>query len=112
MTALIPSNKRERPRSRAERFCEDYELGLPTLPTLMAGACPPGLSVAVADAGGMGAMGSLTTTPEGIREWVAEFRAASQDAFQLNTWVPDPTPLLRLTSRCRTARPSGRASCG
>jgi nitronate monooxygenase len=58
----------------------------------MAGACPPGLSIAVADAGGMGAMGALMTKPGGIREWVREFRAASGGPFQLNTWVPDPPP--------------------
>jgi nitronate monooxygenase len=41
----------------------------------------------------MGAMGALMTTPEGIREWVSEFRAASGGPFQLNTWVPDPPPV-------------------
>jgi nitronate monooxygenase len=78
---------------RAERFCEEYGLRLPILLAPMAGACPPSLSVAVANAGGMGAMGALVTTPEGIREWVAEFRAASGGPFQLNTWVPDPPPV-------------------
>jgi nitronate monooxygenase len=58
----------------------------------MAGACPASLSIAVANAGGMGAMGALVTTPAGIRDWVAEFRAASRGPFQLNTWVPDPEP--------------------
>lgn len=58
----------------------------------MAGACPASLSIAVANAGGMGAMGALVTSPSGIREWVNEFRAGSNGPFQLNTWVPDPTP--------------------
>ena len=86
------SDKSERPRDRARRFCEEYGLKLPILLAPMAGACPPGLSVEVANAGGMGAMGALTTPPEGIREWVAEFRAASGGPFQLNTWAPDPPP--------------------
>ena len=56
----------------------------------MAGACPPSLSIAVANAGGMGAMGALVTPPEGIRDWVREFKAHSRGAFQLNIWIPDP----------------------
>jgi len=58
----------------------------------MAGACPAGLSIAVANAGGMGAMGALLTPPEGIRHWVREFREASHGPFQLNVWIPDPKP--------------------
>lgn len=92
MTMSRASDKSERPRDRAERFCDEYGLRLPILLAPMAGACPPGLSIAVADAGGMGAMGALMTGPEGIREWVAEFRAACGGPFQLNTWVPDPPP--------------------
>ncbi|HEX8721867.1 MAG TPA: nitronate monooxygenase [Pyrinomonadaceae bacterium] len=93
MTLTKSPNRGERPRARAERFCEEYGLGLPILLAPMAGACPPGLSVAVANAGGMGAMGALMTEPEGIREWVAEFRAGSGAPFQLNLWVPDPPPV-------------------
>jgi nitronate monooxygenase len=88
------ANKGLRPRERADRFCEQYGLKLPILLAPMAGACPPSLSIAVANAGGMGAMGALMTKPEGIREWVKEFRAGSSGPFQLNVWVPDP-PLQR-----------------
>ncbi len=80
------------PGDRAALFCEEYGLKLPILQAPMAGACPPGLSIAVANAGGMGAMGALMTKPGGIREWVREFRSASGGPFQLNTWAPDPTP--------------------
>jgi len=58
----------------------------------MAGACPVSLSIAVANAGGMGAMGALLTTANGIRDWAHEFRAGSTGALQLNTWIPDPAP--------------------
>jgi nitronate monooxygenase len=58
----------------------------------MAGACPAGLSIAVANAGGMGAMGALLTQPAGIRAWAAEFRSGSSGPFQLNVWIPDPKP--------------------
>jgi nitronate monooxygenase len=59
----------------------------------MAGSCPASLSIAVANAGGMGAMGALVTQPEAIKAWVDEFRSASGGPFQLNLWIPDPPPI-------------------
>ena len=76
----------------ALRFCEKYGLKVPILLAPMAGACPASLSIAVANAGGMGAMGALLHTPDGIRDWVREFRASSHGPLQLNTWIPDPPP--------------------
>ena len=58
----------------------------------MAGACPVSLSIAVANAGGMGALGALVTTPAGITDWVNEFKANSQGPLQINNWIPDPPP--------------------
>jgi nitronate monooxygenase len=58
----------------------------------MAGACPSSLSIAVANAGGMGAMGALLTPADGIRTWVHEFRRGSSGAFQLNVWIPGHRP--------------------
>jgi len=86
-TATIP-----RPLDRAEAFCAKYGLKLPILLAPMAGGCPANLSVAVANAGGMGAMGALLTPAEGIRAWVREFRAMSGGPVQLNVWIPDPKP--------------------
>lgn len=80
------------PLSRAGTFCATYGLRAPILLAPMAGACPASLSVAVANAGGMGAMGALVTPPDGIRAWVHEFRAHSRGPFQLNLWIPDPPP--------------------
>lgn len=79
-----------RPRDRADGFCKTYGLDLPILLAPMAAACPVSLSIAVANAGGMGAMGALLHRPAEIREWVGQFRAASTGALQLNTWIPDP----------------------
>jgi nitronate monooxygenase len=59
----------------------------------MAGACPASLAIAVANAGGMGGMGALLSTPAEISAWGLEFRAGSNGAFQLNLWVPDPPPI-------------------
>lgn len=80
------------PRERATRFCEEYGLTCPVLLAPMAGACPPALSAAVANAGGMGAMGALMSSPEAIRDWVDAFLEASAGSFQLNLWIPDPAP--------------------
>ena len=58
----------------------------------MAGASPASLSIAVAHAGGMGAMGALMTPAPGIRRWVTELRSQSSGPFQLNVWIPDAKP--------------------
>ena len=55
-------------RERAARFCQRFGLRVPILQAPMAGACPASLASAVANAGGMGGFGALTTTPEGIAE--------------------------------------------
>jgi nitronate monooxygenase len=77
---------------RASVFSAKYGLKLPILLAPMAGASPASLSIAVANAGGMGAMGALMTPADGIRSWVEEFRAGSAGPFQLNVWIPDPKP--------------------
>ena len=79
--------------TRARDFCARYGLQAPILLAPMAGACPARLSIAVANAGGMGAMGALPSSPAAIRDWVAEFRASSGGPFQINLWIPDPAPL-------------------
>ncbi len=81
------------PKARAAAFCARFGLRLPIVMAPMAGACPASLAVAVANAGGMGACGTLTMQPAAIAVWTAEFRAGSNGAFQLNTWIPDPTPV-------------------
>ena len=80
------------PRDRAAAFCERYGIRIPILLAPMAGACPSSLSIAVAHAGGMGAMGALVSPPDAIYKWASELRGAGAHAFQLNTWIPDPTP--------------------
>ena len=59
----------------------------------MAGACPASLAIAVAQAGGLGGCGTLMMQPTAIASWVAEVRAATNGAFQLNLWIPDPPPV-------------------
>jgi nitronate monooxygenase len=78
--------------ARAEAFCKTYDLRLPILLAPMAGACPPSLSIAVANAGGLGACGALLMAPEAIKAWASEARAGGNGGFQINLWIPDPPP--------------------
>jgi nitronate monooxygenase len=65
---------------------------LPILLAPMAGASPPSLSIAVSNAGGLGACGALLMKPEEIRTWSADFREGSQGRFQINLWIPEARP--------------------
>ena len=83
---------RSEPRERAESFCRRFGLRAPILMAPMAGACPPALAAAVANAGGMGGFGALMSPPDGIAAWVNQFRSSSNGSFQINLWVSDPPP--------------------
>ncbi|MEX0692822.1 MAG: nitronate monooxygenase [Rhodospirillales bacterium] len=78
--------------ARTESFCETYKMRLPILLAPMAGACPPSLSIAVANSGGLGACGVLLMQPDAIKTWCADVRAGSNGGFQLNLWIPDAAP--------------------
>jgi nitronate monooxygenase len=80
-------------RERAAAFCERFGLRLPILLATMAGASAPSLSIAVAEAGGLGACGALLMQPAEILRWVEEVRSQTKGAFQLNLWIPDPKPV-------------------
>lgn len=79
-------------RSRAESFCSRFDIRVPILLAPMAGASAPELSIAVANAGGLGACGALPMQPHEILAWAATVRGASNGRFQLNLWIPDPPP--------------------
>jgi nitronate monooxygenase len=80
-------------QQRVDHFCQRFGVGLPVLLAPMAGACPVPLSAMLANAGGMGAMGAVLSTPEQIGQWMATFRQQSQGPAQINLWIPDPAPL-------------------
>jgi nitronate monooxygenase len=77
---------------RADQFCKRFGLRLPILLGPMAGASAPDLSIAVANAGGLGACGALLMQPNEITAWVNEVRANTTGPFNLNLWIPDPPP--------------------
>jgi len=77
---------------RAQAFCERFGLRAPILLAPMAGASAPSLSIAVANAGGLGACGALLMKPDEISAWANEVRAGTDGPFQINLWIPDPPP--------------------
>jgi nitronate monooxygenase len=77
---------------RVSEFCHRFGMETPILLAPMAGACPPALSAAVANAGGMGAAGLLLHEPAAISVWVQQYRALASGPLQLNLWIPDPAP--------------------
>lgn len=77
---------------RAHDFCERFGLKVPILLAPMAGASAPSLSIAVADAGGLGSCGALLMQPDQIIAWANEVRGDTNRKFQLNLWIPDPPP--------------------
>jgi nitronate monooxygenase len=95
------SNYRSSARDRSNQFCERFGLRVPIIEAPMAGACPPSLAAAVASAGGMGALGAVTTKPSGILEWAKEYRVRSNGSFQINLWIPDPAPTRDETAELR-----------
>ena len=80
------------PLARAQAFCDRFGLRMPILLAPMAGVPAPALSVAIANAGGLGACGTLMMAPDAIQKWVTGVRGQSNGAFQLNIWIPDPPP--------------------
>jgi nitronate monooxygenase len=78
------------PLTRARHFAERVGIRVPILLAPMAAACPPSLSIAVANAGGLGACGALMMKPDEIIAWSTEFRAESEGHFQINLWIPGP----------------------
>jgi nitronate monooxygenase len=100
------------PRARAEAFCARFGLRAPILQAPMAGACPPGLAAAVANAGGLGGFGALMSSPAAIADWAAGFRARSNGGFQVNLWIPEPDPVRDPAQEGRVRETLSRLSGG
>ena len=77
---------------RADAFCSHFGLRVPILLAPMAGVSAPSLSIAIANAGGLGSCGVVLMQPDEITRWANEVRSKSNGAFQLNTWIPDSPP--------------------
>jgi len=75
---------------------ERLALEVPIFQAPMASVTTPGLAAAVANAGGLGALGCANMQPDVVRRDVAALRALSRRPFQLNFFVaptPDPVPV-------------------
>src|ERR1700739_2803553 len=90
--ATVMIDKDSSARGRAEAFANRLGIRVPILLAPMAGACPSSLSIAVANAGGLGSCGGLRRHRPAIKTGAAEVRANSNGAFALNLWIPDPKP--------------------
>jgi nitronate monooxygenase len=88
----MPPSPTRPPVARAEEFCRRFGLRVPILLGPMAGVPAPALSIAIANAGGLGSCGVLLMKPDEILAWANGVRAKSNGAFQLNLWIPDPPP--------------------
>jgi nitronate monooxygenase len=97
----MPHESSSSPLERAQRFADRLGIRLPILLGPMSGACPPSLSIAVINAGGLGACGALMMKPGEIITWSDEVRAKSGDRFQINLWIPDPPPVRNVDSENR-----------
>src|ERR1700757_4978263 len=60
---------------RTQAFCRRFELRVPILLAPMAGACPASLSIAVANAGGLGACGGLLLAAHAVKILARDLRA-------------------------------------
>jgi nitronate monooxygenase len=80
-------------RDHTTAFCSRFGLRVPILLAPMAGVSAPALSIAVANAGGLGACGALMMTAGDIVAWADEVRAAGTGRFQINLWIPEPSPV-------------------
>jgi nitronate monooxygenase len=89
--------------ARVQALTDRLGIRLPILLAPMAGACPASLSIAVANAGGMGACGALLMPPDAIRLCAEEFRRESEGPFQMNLWIPGP-PVARDSEQERRQR--------
>lgn len=74
-------------------FCQRFGLRVPVLLAPMAGVPALALPLAVAEAGGMGALGALLMDPGSMADWTARWRRATPAPLQVNLWLPDPPPL-------------------
>lgn len=101
ISSAMSKTEYHQPLARVEAFTEMLGIRLPILLAPMAGACPPSLSIAVANAGGLGACGALLMSPESIAAWVDGFRKESDGHFQLNLWIPDPPPVRNREAEAR-----------
>jgi len=78
-------------RDRTTAFCSRFGLRVPILLAPMAGVSAPALSIAVANAGGLGACGALLMTARDILAWADQVRAGNAGNFQINLWIPEPS---------------------
>src|SRR5579875_388422 len=76
----------------------------PILQAPMAGVSTPAMAAAVAEAGGLGALGLGAAGAAGAAKMIAEFRARSNRAVNLNVFAHRPAPPAPATDAAWIAR--------
>src|SRR5213082_1026915 len=72
-------------RVRVDAFCRRFGLELPVLLAPISGASAPALSIAVMNAGGLGACGALLMQPDEIAAW-AVFDQTRRARERIGRW--------------------------
>jgi nitronate monooxygenase len=91
-------------RTEPDPFVRRLGLAMPLLLAPMAGVAGADLAIAVARAGGLGAIAAATLAPGRIRQEVARFRAAIDAPLNLNFFAHrDVPPTATATARWRAA---------
>ena len=96
----------------ATRLSELLRIRYPIVQAPMAGGfTPPRLVAAVSDAGALGSFGAAMSSPDQIRDAVAEIRSLTDKPFGVNLFAPQPPPALdpeRVAAVRAVARPARR----
>jgi len=75
---------------RTEALMQRLGIAIPLLLAPMAGVADAALAIAVARAGGLGAIPAATLSPDALREQAARFRAAVDAPLNLNFFAHEP----------------------
>ena len=76
--------------SSASKLMNRLGIDLPIIQAPMAGVSTPAMAAAVAQAGGLGSLGLGAAGAAGARKLIAEFRARSNRALNLNVFAHEP----------------------
>ncbi|GAB7536800.1 NAD(P)H-dependent flavin oxidoreductase [Burkholderia sp. 3C] len=81
------------PRSLSTALTRQLGIALPIVQGPMNGGSPPGMVVAVSNAGGLGSIGAAGFSPDALRQQIATIRAGTAKPFAVNLFVLDtPAP--------------------
>ena len=75
---------------RAGNFAQRFGLRIPIMLAPMAGACPPSLSIAVSNAGGLGIISAMNLNADYLRGQIRKCRELTDKPFGVNVMLMSP----------------------